>query len=224
MPPFEGPRATLWVTRQPVKTSHRAVVHRGRDRHLDRLLALAEDADEVVVDLEGVGDVPELLLRDPERVLGRVSPCSATVCLRFLRCAYCIRKAILRPARLPRERRPGDEPDLVAAGGEHRAVRPAAGDPEAVGAGQQVAEVERARRGRRRSSCRAARRGARPARSRRRRRRRPGPRRPGARPGPGRTARRPAGRCSRRRAAIPTAGGRRSPTGSAAARPREARP
>ena len=42
--------------------AHAAVVHRRRDRDLDRLLARAEDLDEVVVDAERVGHVLQLLL------------------------------------------------------------------------------------------------------------------------------------------------------------------
>ena len=42
--------------------AHAAVVHRHRDRDLDRLLARAEDRDEVVVDAERVGHVLQLLL------------------------------------------------------------------------------------------------------------------------------------------------------------------
>ena len=47
--------------------AHAAVVHRRRDRDLDRLLAGAEDPDEVVVDAERVGHVLQLLLRHLQR-------------------------------------------------------------------------------------------------------------------------------------------------------------
>src|SRR5205085_8245264 len=50
-----------------------AVVHRRRDRDLYRLLAFAEHADEVVVDAEGVGYLPELVSGEPERVLFEVA-------------------------------------------------------------------------------------------------------------------------------------------------------
>ena len=48
------------------------VVHLRRDRDLDRLLALREDADQVVVDPELVADAAQLLLGDLERVLAQV--------------------------------------------------------------------------------------------------------------------------------------------------------
>ena len=66
MPPFDGPARDVVGDAVAGEDADRAVVHRGRDRDLDRLLALAEDADEVVVDPEGVGDVPQLLLGDPK--------------------------------------------------------------------------------------------------------------------------------------------------------------
>ncbi len=51
-----------------------AVVHRGRDRDLDRLLALLEHVDEVIGDPEHGRDVPELAPRELERVLLQVAP------------------------------------------------------------------------------------------------------------------------------------------------------
>ncbi len=47
----------------------RAVVHRHRDRDLDRLLALLEDVDQVRIDPEGRPDSPQLLPRELERIL-----------------------------------------------------------------------------------------------------------------------------------------------------------
>ena len=70
MPPLDGPRATLCVTRQPVKTrTLPSSIVVGID-DLDRLLARAEDRDEVVVDPERVGDVLQLLLRHLQRARG----------------------------------------------------------------------------------------------------------------------------------------------------------
>ena len=48
------------------------VVHADRDGNLDRLLALREHGDEVVVDAERVGDETQLLARDRERVLAQM--------------------------------------------------------------------------------------------------------------------------------------------------------
>jgi hypothetical protein len=50
----------------------RPVVHLGRDRDLDGLLAPREDVDQVVVDPERVADAAKLRLRDLERVLAQV--------------------------------------------------------------------------------------------------------------------------------------------------------
>ena len=55
-----------------MKTSRRAVVHRDGDRDLDCLLALLEDVDEVLVDAEDLGNVPQLLACDLERVLAKM--------------------------------------------------------------------------------------------------------------------------------------------------------
>ena len=52
--------------------ARRAVVHADRDGDLDRLLARAEDVDEVLVDLEGRRDAAQLLARDLERILAEV--------------------------------------------------------------------------------------------------------------------------------------------------------
>ncbi len=68
--------------------THGAVVHRRRNRDLDRLLALAQDADEVVLDPECIGDLLELLLCEPERVLSQVA---LTLHERRHR-SYCIEK------------------------------------------------------------------------------------------------------------------------------------
>jgi hypothetical protein len=50
----------------------RAVVHRHRNRDLDRLLALLEDPDQVGVDPEGLPDAAQLLSRQLERVLAKM--------------------------------------------------------------------------------------------------------------------------------------------------------
>ena len=52
--------------------AHRAVVHRHRDRDLDRLLALLEDVDQVGVDRERLPDAAQLLARQLERVLAKM--------------------------------------------------------------------------------------------------------------------------------------------------------
>ena len=52
-----------------------AVVHHDRDRDGHGLLALLEDADEVLVDLELARDPPKLMLSDLERVLAEVRGC-----------------------------------------------------------------------------------------------------------------------------------------------------
>ncbi len=93
--------------------AHVAVVERGRDRDLDRLLALLQDVDEALVDLERLGDLVELLPRERERdfradAIRRPQPSCANL---------LDREPHLRPARLGllRERRPGGEPQLVVA-------------------------------------------------------------------------------------------------------------
>ena len=72
MPPFDGPRAMLWVTRIPLEDLDVAVVHRHGDGDGHRLLALREDVDDVLVDGERAGDVPELRLRDLVGVLAKM--------------------------------------------------------------------------------------------------------------------------------------------------------
>ena len=98
--------------------AHGAVVHRGRDRDLDRLLALAEDR------------------RPGRRRSRRRSATFWSCCCAILKGlsvvdrhgslrSYCIRKADLLPAGRAGQRRPGDEADLVArrAGGRPRSGR-----------------------------------------------------------------------------------------------------
>jgi hypothetical protein len=53
----------------------RPVVHADRDRDLERLLALAEHGDEVLIDFEGRADAAELLARQLERILAQVRRC-----------------------------------------------------------------------------------------------------------------------------------------------------
>ena len=67
-------RATGDVVRDAVALvdGHRAVVHRHRDRDLDRLLAALEDVDQVRVDPERLPDASQLLARDLVRVLAQV--------------------------------------------------------------------------------------------------------------------------------------------------------
>ena len=57
---------------EALEHADRAVVHRDRDRDLDGLLALGEDADEVRVEREDLADPGELRLRESERVLPEV--------------------------------------------------------------------------------------------------------------------------------------------------------
>src|SRR5262249_35212182 len=49
-----------------------AVVHRDGDRNLHRLLALLQDVDQVLVDVECLGHQPQLLAGDLERVLAQM--------------------------------------------------------------------------------------------------------------------------------------------------------
>ncbi len=58
MPPFEGPRATLWVTRKPVKirTEPSSIVV-GIETST-AFLHSERTSIEVVVDREGLGNVP----------------------------------------------------------------------------------------------------------------------------------------------------------------------
>ncbi len=118
----------------------RAVVHRGRDRHLDRLLALTEDPDEVVArSRSSSATFRSCCLRDPEgafrrwiRVLDQRSSLSR---------AYCIRKPTCALVGLPPSCRPGDDPELVAPRRERRPARAASGEPERVRAREQVDDV-----------------------------------------------------------------------------------
>ncbi len=67
-------RAARDVVRHAVALEdlRRPVVHADRDRDLDRLLARAEDVDEVRVDVEDRRDALQLLARDLERVLAQM--------------------------------------------------------------------------------------------------------------------------------------------------------
>ena len=178
MPPFDGPRATLCVTRQPVKT--------------------CTEPSSIVVGIE----TSTAFLHSP-RIATRSSSIPNTSAT-FRSCCWAIRNgfsvrwsharrrayAVRRPTLSGRrscarlggagQRRPGDEADLVAARRERRAARAAAGERRSCRCRAAGRARARARRGTCRSSCRARRRAARPARSRRRRRRRSGRRRPSA--------------------------------------------
>ena len=55
-----------------LKDVRRPVVHRDGDGHLDGLLALGEDADQVVIDAERLTDSAELSAGEPVRVLAEV--------------------------------------------------------------------------------------------------------------------------------------------------------
>ncbi len=143
----------------PREGAHRAVVHRRRDRDLDRLLALAENGDQVVVDAEG-------RRRRSGAAAGRSGTGSRGGESRVPQSPFASR-SLLQPERhlragsasRRRERRPGDEPQLVRAGSEAAARRAAPGDAEAVAPGQQVAEprqhAEEFARRRCRAGCRA---------------------------------------------------------------------
>src|SRR6185437_5743701 len=91
-----------------------------------------------VVDVERLGDLPELLLRQRERVLAGVRGTG----VRRHRCVTLLDPEVdLRAARWrrARNRRPGDEAQLVAARRQAPRRRVAAGDAEAVAPREQVA-------------------------------------------------------------------------------------
>src|SRR5579862_4200695 len=129
MPPLEGPRAMLWVTRQPMK--------------------FRTEPSSIVVGIETSTDFlhwPRTLTRSSS-----ISKASATFC--NWRCAIwkglsmtgglLYPEGHAGPARLAAELRPGGDPDLVAAGRQDIAGGAAAGQAEAVGARKQVARVRK---------------------------------------------------------------------------------
>ena len=75
MPPFAGPAGHVVHDRGSPRRRGRPVVHLDGNRDLDRLLALAEDADQVGVDAERLADAAELRTGELEGILAKVSRC-----------------------------------------------------------------------------------------------------------------------------------------------------
>ena len=110
-------RAPRDVVRDPeaLERANGAVVEGGRDRDLDGLLALLQHVDEPLVDPECVGDLVELLLSEPERVLAqvRLGGHGGHRGPSLLHPERDLRAVRLR---VQRQRRPRSEPQLVGAG------------------------------------------------------------------------------------------------------------
>ena len=120
-------RAARDVVRDAVagERAHRAVVHRRRDRDLDRLLALLQHVDEALVDAERLGDLWSCCCASGNGFSRR---CDSGAAVAIDARGYSIvnETCALLGSR-PRQRGPGGEPQLVRAG--RRAGRSSARGP-----------------------------------------------------------------------------------------------
>src|SRR2546423_5618001 len=150
MPPFDGPRATLCVTRQPVNTRTEpssivvGIVTSTAFLHSPSTPTRSSSMPKVSATFRSCSCASRngFSLRWLARCWSKAeAPFASSFfgpsALRPSSGLY--REGDAGPARCTASRRPGDEPELVAAGRERRAGPRAPGDAELVGAGEQVA-------------------------------------------------------------------------------------
>src|SRR5579864_3858474 len=135
MPPLEGPRATLWVTRKPVKTrTEPSSIVVGIETSTVFLHSLSTPTRSSAIPNRSATLRSWLwAIRNGLSGVGFASDNGAVASRDLL-----YPEGDLRPRERVPEHRPGDEAQLVVAGGEHGAARAAPGERERVVAGEEI--------------------------------------------------------------------------------------